>query len=103
VRRALEVLDERLGEAPFLGGASYSIADIATFPWARNIGALLGEAAEVDYPTLMACVETVAARPAVQRALAAVDDVRAKTTRFDKAGAEAMDRLFGRGRYTAAA
>jgi GST-like protein len=103
VRRALEVVDQRLGEAPFLGGASYSIADIATFPWARNIGALLGKAAEVDYPKLMVWVETVAARPAVQRALAAVDDVRAKTTQFDKAGAEAMDRLFGRGRYTAAA
>ena len=103
VRRALEVVDQRLGEAPFLGGASYSIADIATFPWARNIGALLGKAAEVDYPKLMVWVETVAARPAVQRALAAVDDVRAKTTQFDKAGAEAMDRLFGRGGYTAAA
>jgi glutathione S-transferase len=35
VRRALEVLEERLAEVPFLGGESYSIADIATFPWAR--------------------------------------------------------------------
>jgi GSH-dependent disulfide-bond oxidoreductase len=51
----------------------------------------------------MAWVETIAARPAAQRALAAVDDVRAKTTQFDKAGAEAMDRLFGRGRHSAAA
>ena len=76
----------RLGEAPFLGGASYSIADIATFPWARNVGTLLGKSAEADYPKLMAWVETIAARP-----------------QFDKAGAQAMDRLFGRGRHTAAA
>jgi GST-like protein len=103
VYRALQVLEKRLGEAPFLGGASYSIADIATFPWARNVGTFLGKAAEADYPKLMAWVETIAARPAVQRALAAVDDVRAKTTQFDKAGAEAMDRLFGRGRHSAAA
>jgi len=39
----------------------------------------------------------------VTRALAAVDDVRSKTTQFDKAGAEAMDRLFGRDRHSAAA
>jgi GST-like protein len=103
VRRALDVLDKRVAEAPFLGGASYSIADIATFPWARGVGTFLGKAAEADYPKLMAWVETIAARPAVKRALAAVDDVRARTTQFDKAGAEAMDRLFGRGRRAAAA
>ena len=37
----------------------------------------------------------------VARALAPVDDVRTKVTQFDKAGAEAMDRLFGRGRFVA--
>ncbi len=103
VRRALDVLDRRLGAAPFLGGASYSIADIATFPWARGVGAFLGKPAEADYPRLMAWVATIAARPAVVRALAAVDDVRGKTTQFDQADAEAKDRLFGRGRHAAAA
>jgi len=103
VRRVLEVLEKRLGVVPFLGGASYSIADIATFPWARNVGTFLGKPAEADYAKLMSWVETIAARPAVTRALAAVDDVRSKTTQFDKAGAEAMDRLFGRGRHSAAA
>jgi len=49
----------------------------------------------------MAWAATIAARPAVARALAAVDDVRMKTTQFDRAGAEAMDRLFGRGRFAA--
>jgi GST-like protein len=49
----------------------------------------------------MAWVATITARPAVARALAAVDDVRTKVTQFDKAGAEAMDRLFGRGRFAA--
>ena len=28
-------LDQRLGEAPFLGGETYSIADMAAYPWAR--------------------------------------------------------------------
>jgi len=31
--RLLEVLSGRLGEAAYLGGDQYSIADIATFPW----------------------------------------------------------------------
>ena len=38
VRRALEALEKRLAAVPFLGGQSYSIADIATYPWVRNVG-----------------------------------------------------------------
>ena len=101
VRRVLTTLEERLGVVPFLGGRSYSIADIATFPWARGFGTFLGKPAEAGSPRLMAWVETIDARPAVKRALAAVDAVRAKTTAFDKAGDEAKDRLFGRGRDAA--
>ena len=103
VRRALDVLDTRLGVTPFLGGESYSIADIATFPWVRNVGTFLGKPAEADYPKMMAWVGTIAARPAVVRAFAKVDEVRTRTTQFDKADAGAMDRLFGRGTHTAAA
>jgi GSH-dependent disulfide-bond oxidoreductase len=101
VRRVLEVLEGRLAVVPFLGGRDYSIADIATFPWVRNVGTFLGKAAEADYPKLMAWVAGIAERPAVVRALAAVDEVRTKTTQFDRADAAAMDRLFGRGRHTA--
>ena len=36
VKRLYELLEKRLGQAPFLGGQEYSIADIATFPWTRN-------------------------------------------------------------------
>jgi hypothetical protein len=50
----------------------------------------------------MRWVQTIDARPAVKRALAAVDSVRARTTQFDKAQPEALDKLFGRGQYAAA-
>ena len=83
---------------PFLGGQCHSIADIATLPMAREVDAFLGEPAEADYPKLMTWVGTINSRPATTRALAAVDQVRAKTTQFDKAGEVARDRLFGRGR-----
>ncbi|HUI34158.1 MAG TPA: glutathione S-transferase N-terminal domain-containing protein [Stellaceae bacterium] len=103
VKKTLDVAEKRLGEAAYLGGAVYSIADIATFPWLRNTGTFLGKGVEADYPKIMAWVAGIAARPAVVKALAAVDNVRTKTTQFDKAGEAQKDRLFGRGRYTAAA
>jgi hypothetical protein len=67
------------------------------------MGTLLGKSVEGDYPKVMAWVAGIAARPAVVKALAAADNVRTKTTQFDKAGEAGKDRLFGRGRYTAAA
>ena len=103
VRKTLDVVEKRLGEAGYLGGGEYSIADIATFPWLRNTGMFLGKHVEAEYPKVMAWVAGIAARPAVVKALAAVDEVRGKVTQFDKATPDAMDRTFGRGRYTAAA
>jgi hypothetical protein len=50
----------------------------------------------------MRWVATINERPAVKRALAAVDEVRARTTQFDKAQPEALDKLFGRGQFAAA-
>ena len=102
-RRTLDVTEKRLGEAAYLGGAEYSIADIATFPWLRVTGMFFGETVAAEYPKIMAWVAAIAARPAVVKALAAVDDVRTKTTQFDQAGEAQKDRLFGRGQYTAAA
>jgi GST-like protein len=32
-KRQLDVLDRRLGEAEYLAGREYTIADIAVFPW----------------------------------------------------------------------
>jgi tetratricopeptide (TPR) repeat protein len=48
-RRVLDVIETRLATVPFLGGEQYSIADIATFPWARNVGPLLGKDVEPKY------------------------------------------------------
>jgi hypothetical protein len=74
---------------------------MATFPWARNVGTLMGKETEAKYPKLMAWVATVARRPAVVKALAAVDAVRARTTQFDKAAPDLLDKVFGRGAYAA--
>jgi GST-like protein len=71
--RLIGVLDRRLGEARYVGGEDFGIADIAAFPWARaanvNFRNLIGEA--LDKATNMArWLDEVGARPAVHRAMA---------------------------------
>ena len=102
VHRVFEAIDGRLGEQPWLGGGEYGIADIATFPWARAMPVLLGADAAKQYPNVQRWVAAIDERPAVKRALAAVDDVRGKTTQFDKAKPEMLDKVFGRGQFAAA-
>jgi len=65
--RLYGVVDRRLAEAEFLAG-DYSIADIASFPWMRNHQRFGLDIA--DYPNVGRWLETIGARPAVQRGLA---------------------------------
>jgi GSH-dependent disulfide-bond oxidoreductase len=102
VHRFLEVIEGRLGEAAYLGGDAYSIADIATWPWARVAPALGGATVVEQYPKVTAWVAKIEERPAAKRTLAAVNEIRAKTTAFDKAAPETLDRVFGRGPHTVA-
>jgi GST-like protein len=72
-QRLLGVLDARLDDRTWLMGDEYTIADIATVGWVRN---LIGfyEARELvqfhRYPHVAAWLDRVLARPAVQRGLA---------------------------------
>lgn len=71
-RRLLAVLDQRLSGRQWVMGEEYGIADIAIFPWVRN---LIGfyEAGELvsiaDFPQVTRVLEAFLARPAVQRGL----------------------------------
>lgn len=65
--RLYEVIDQRLGEVEFLAG-NFSIADIASFPWMRNHQRFGLDIA--DYTNVGRWLETIGARPAVQRGLA---------------------------------
>jgi GSH-dependent disulfide-bond oxidoreductase len=63
--RLYGVLDKRLGESAYLGGAEYSIADIASWPWvARHEwqGVILNE-----YENVLKWYKEIALRPAVQK------------------------------------
>jgi GST-like protein len=98
--RVTEVIDHRLASHDYLAG-DYSVADIATYPWLRNIPGFMGPEAMAKVPHVARWVKAIDERPAVQAALARVDAVRAQTTPFDKAEAETLDKLFGRGKFAA--
>ena len=72
-KRLLGVMDRQLAAQPYLAGAHYSIADIATFPWtnsALRIPGLAGEGGDLDaWPQVVRWRRELAARPAVQRGL----------------------------------
>ena len=71
-KRLLGVLDKHLAGRAWMLGADYSIADIAIFPWVRN---LIGfyEARELvgfdDFANVARVLATFVARPAVERGL----------------------------------
>ena len=71
-KRLLGVLDQQLAAHAWIAGDEYTIADIATFPWVRNLigyyqaGELVGIA---DFPNVVRALERFVARPAVARGL----------------------------------
>ena len=66
-RRLLEVLDRRLAGREYLVGDAFTIADIATYPWARSYYWAKVDVTGLDH--LQAWFERIDARPATQRAL----------------------------------
>jgi GST-like protein len=72
-RRLLGVLDTRLAGRTWIMGDAYGIADMATFPWVRNLVGFY-EAGELvgirDFPRVTGALERFLERPAVARGLA---------------------------------
>ncbi len=81
--RLTSVLDKRLGEARFVAGDAYTIADMAIFPWMRN-----AESRGIDmtqYPNAQRWFDEINTRPAVQRALKILVDENSAVPIDDKA------------------
>jgi GST-like protein len=71
-KRLLGVLDQRLTGRQWLMGDTYSIADIAVFPWVRTLVDFYqaGELVQIEnFPQVTRVLEAFAARPAVTRGL----------------------------------
>jgi GST-like protein len=67
-RRLYGVMNKRLGEAAYLAGADYSIADIATYPWVARHEHHKVDLAE--FPNVKRWFDTISARPAVVKGMA---------------------------------
>jgi GSH-dependent disulfide-bond oxidoreductase len=71
-RRLLAVLDQRLADRDWVMGRAYGIADIAIFPWVRNLVGFYGAGDLVgmgDFTHVQRVLAAFVARPAVQRGL----------------------------------
>jgi GSH-dependent disulfide-bond oxidoreductase len=97
LKRLYEVLEKRLGEAPYLGGQEYTVADIATFPWTRAHDAQ-GVKWD-DHPNLARWFNAINERAAVKSALAKVAVIKSNR---ETASDDQKDRFFNRGKYARA-
>jgi GST-like protein len=71
-KRQLDVLDRRLAESQYIAGGSYTIADIAIFPWYGGLakGWLYGAGEFLDvqgYKNVQRWADQILKRPAVKR------------------------------------
>jgi GST-like protein len=93
--RLYGVMDKRLSEAQYFAGDSYSIADIAIYPWLRAYK-LQGQNLS-DWPNIQRWYSMVRERPQVQRGLSVLSE------KVDKSGEKPKDdrweNLFGKGQF----
>jgi len=91
-KRLYGVLDVQLGKTPYVAGKNYTIADIAIWPWLRN---WKGQGVDLDsLPNVKRWFTEIEARPAVQRGVKVLADLRPPT--FDD---KAKEILFGATQY----
>ena len=104
VLRLFDVIERRLEASAFLGGDLYSIADVASFPWVR-IGPVVFPMFQPDdagllwtgRPALRRWFDAIAARPEVQRGIAALAPLAPlDQAAFAAADPAALDRFVGR-------
>ncbi len=91
-KRLYGVMDKQLAKQKYMAGPEYSIADIAIFPWLRswkNQGIDWN-----DYPHLKGWFDEISARPAVQRGVEVLANLRKPIT-----GEKEREVLFGSQQY----
>ena len=91
-KRLYGVMDKQLASTKFIACNQYTVADIAIYPWLRsweNQGITL-----TDFPYLKNWFDGIAARPAVQRGVKVLADLRKPLT-----GDKEREVLFGKSQY----
>ena len=92
-KRLYGVMDKQLALGDYIVGNTYSIADIAIYPWLRN---WKNQGIDwADFPRLKEWFDRVGQRPAVIKGCEVLADLR-KPLQDDK---KAMETLFGKAQY----
>jgi len=92
--RIYGVINRRLSKSKFIANNSYSIADMAIYPWIRSY---LNQGQKLeDYPSLQKWYIKITERPATKRGLAILEDKR----RVGPMDNKTKDMLFGKAQYT---
>lgn len=100
--RLFDVMERQLSRTAYFGSDSFSIADMAIYPWVLNLRARYAETmpfihpGSPDHRALANWVERCAARAAVQRAQAEFSAIKSTLA---MATAEERDRIFGRNAF----
>ncbi|MEO8170093.1 MAG: glutathione binding-like protein [Oxalobacteraceae bacterium] len=91
-KRLYRIIDHQLAKTAYLTGDHYTIADIATFPWARS---WKNQGIDwADYPNAKRWFDEISARPAVQRGVQVLADLRKPLV-----DEKAKEVLFGKMQY----
>ena len=91
-KRLYGVMDKQVSLHGYIAGPDYSIADMAIFPWLRS---WQNQGIDwADYPRLKVWFDTIAERPAVQRGVQVLADLRKPIT-----GKKEREILFGNTQY----
>jgi len=99
VRRLYDVMERQLAGNPYLAGDEYSIADIATYPWAGRLYKTFGVTLE-HHRAVARWKDAIKARPAVERIRKLVNDMtNSELAAIRAADPDAVDRFMARGRY----
>ncbi len=90
-KRLYGVMNRQVSQQAYMAGADYTIADIAIFPWLRSAANQGIDWAE--FPALKTWFDRIDARPAVQRGVAVMAELRKPITENER------DVLFGKQQF----
>ena len=94
VNTLFDLYEQRLASHAYVAGDEYTIADMAAFPWLRNVGLLAIDLSK--RPHVKAWIDRMEARDAVKKMLAILPTI--KSVR-DTATEDQKDRFLARGKY----
>lgn len=99
VRRLYDVMEGQLSKNTWLAGDAYSIADIATYPWAGRLYNVYQVPMD-EYPAVARWKDAIKARPAFERIREVTNDLsNADVEKIRVAHPHEIDRFMVRGQY----